>query len=149
MCTLLNTPALSVTLLPELLNKTSTRSLPFHSTSQPLPPHPLFGWDGLYWPGYSSYWSTVCAAFTLFLITAQQEDNMHPNCTLLLPQTTFPVWNIACWQQSCLLLPLSIQNPFKTSVSHLTIIFSGSPPSERKRSKCHPLSKSVYMWWWF
>lgn len=47
-CTLLNTPALSVTLLPELLNKTSMRSLPFHSTSQPLPPHPLFGRDGLY-----------------------------------------------------------------------------------------------------
>lgn len=101
-----NTPALSAPFPPDLPNKSGVRSLHFCSTSKPSAPS--LGRDGLYWQSYSSYWSAVYAAFALFLITAQQEDNMHPDCTLLLPQTAFPVWNIACWQQSCLLLPLSI-----------------------------------------
>lgn len=121
----------SVTFLPQLLSRTSLRRLPppTQQPSAPPPPPPALslGQVAHCWPGYSSYWSTVCAAFALFLITAQREDNMHPpGCTLLLPQTTFAARRIACWQQSCLLLRFSVpeSSPGQQQPGQLTIIFS-------------------------
>lgn len=140
-CTLLTTPALSVTFLPELLSRTSMRPLPFHSTSQPPP----------------SLWVRRSLLAGLLLLLEHSMSSIciiSHHCTAerqYAPRlhTVAPTNHISSVEH-CLLAailpvitllhPESSQNPLQPGP--LTIIFSGSLPSDRKRAVQEHMSSS-------